>query len=406
MKRLGRVLAFVLSICMVSCTFISCASPAKEEAGPVTITIWHDKEEDVAAVLQAKLNTLAPDIVVNLVRKDGMTEALKLVGNDPSAAPDMYWFAHDKIGLYAELGLLSPITDFISEEELSNYLDVTLSAATYKGTIYQLPLYYETLLFMYNKADMSEEEVPATSEELYAYMQTNTADGRYGFVEQYGTPYYTVPWIHGFGGYLLSEDGTPGLDDANTIAALEYHLKFLDYMPDDSSSGTVNTLFLEGMADSIIAGPWLVPTAREAGIDLGFAALPTVDETGLPMSPYIGVQGLHVLKVAGETKADAITTVLKALMQPEVGIELANASGCAPANELCYEDESVATDEMVMTMKDIAESAVAIPNRPEMDVIWTIAGNLLVAVNVNGDDPATEAAANQEKALKLIEAMK
>mgnify|MGYP000405794325 CR=1 FL=1 len=41
-----------------------------------------------------------------------------MVGNDPKAAPDMYFFAHDKIGVYAEMGILSPITDIIPAEEL------------------------------------------------------------------------------------------------------------------------------------------------------------------------------------------------------------------------------------------------------------------------------------------------
>lgn len=69
-----------------------------------------------------------------------------MVGNDPKAAPDMYLFAHDKIGVYAEMGILSPITDIIPAEELDSYMDNTIEAATYKGTVYQLPIYYETLL--------------------------------------------------------------------------------------------------------------------------------------------------------------------------------------------------------------------------------------------------------------------
>ena len=154
------------------------------------ITIWHDKEDAVAQVLQKQLDQLAPEITVKLERKSDLTEALKMVGNDPKAAPDRYFFAHDKIGVYAEMGILSPIADFIPRKELDQYMDMTLQAATYQEQIYQLPVYYETLLFMYNKRYMKETQVPATTEELYAYMQENTRGGHYGFVEQHSTAYY------------------------------------------------------------------------------------------------------------------------------------------------------------------------------------------------------------------------
>jgi arabinogalactan oligomer/maltooligosaccharide transport system substrate-binding protein len=372
---------------------------------PVQITIWHDKEDTVAAVLQAELDKLAPEIVVTLVKKEGLTDALKLVGNDPNAAPDMYFFAHDKIGVYAEMGILAPITDFIPEETFKDYIDVTVSAATYKGEIYQLPIYYETLLFMYNKDLMSEADVPATTEELYSYMKEHTDGERYGFVEQHSTPYYSVPWLHGFGAYIINEAGEIGLQTPEAIQALTYHKKFVDLMPGESDYNTINILFFEGKADSIIGGPWLVPSIRTRGINLGFAPMPTVDDTGLPLSPYSGTQGLHVLKVAAETKAAAITKVLNQLTGTGIGIAMANASGCAPANSLCYEDDSVKQDEMVMMMKATAENAVPMPNIPEMDVMWTVTGNMLTAINMSGGDPTEEAKRAAEEAKDLISAM-
>lgn len=400
-----KVISIILCIVVISSTCLSGCGQKKED-GPVTITIWHDKEEDVARVLEDALNVLEPEINIVLEKKEGLTDSLKLVGNDPEAAPDMYFFAHDKIGVYAEMGILAPISDFVSEEILSQYMDVTRDATTYKGIQYQLPIYYETLLFMYNKAYMTEDEVPTTTEELYTYMKENTKDGRYGFVEQHSTAYYSIPWIHGFGGELIDEEGYPLLASEEVKNALQYHYKFLEFMPNESEYSTVNTLFLEGKADSIIGGPWLVPTAREAGIDLGFARMPVVNETNLPLAPYTGVQGVQVLKVAAENKSEEIGKVLEILCDPQVGIEMAAISGCAPANMLCYEDETVQNDAMVQTMKTIANEAVAMPNIPEMDIMFVVAGNLLVSVNMNGADIQKATEDNQKKALTLIEAMK
>lgn len=75
----------------------------------------------------------------------------------------------------------------------------------------------------------------------------------------------------------------------------------------------------------------MVPSAREANIDLGIASMPTVDKTGRALAPYSGVQGIHVLTFAAQNKTDAVQKLLHALLDPEVGVVLAQASGCAPA---------------------------------------------------------------------------
>ena len=381
------------------------AAPAGQ-AGPVTITVWHDKEDAVISVLAEAVKALEPDIHVTFEKKTGLTESLKLVGNDPNAAPDMYFFAHDKIGVYAEMGVLSPITDLLGEDALDGYVPLTVQGATYRGGIYQLPLYFETLLFMYNRRYMADADVPATTEALYAYMQRKTKYGHYGFVEQHATPYYAAGWIHGFGGALITEEGVPCLDSPEVKAALSYHKKFVDYMPGETEYATVNTLFTEGMAHATIAGPWFVPTVRAAGIDLGIAPMPVVDETGLPLAPYSGIQGLHVLKVQVQRKQESIVKVLRVLMQPEISAALAKVSGCAPAVESCYSMPEVAEDALIMAMKQTAETAVPMPNIPEMDVMWTVAGNLLTEVNMSSQDVDSAAEAAQKKALELIEAMK
>ena len=405
------VMRKILCILMVGILFLltGCSGNTGNQGkknGPVTITIWHDKEDAVIAVLQDAVKALEPDIMVAFEKKTGMTESLKLVGNDKNAAPDMYFFAHDKIGVYAEMGILTPITELLGENALAGYVPLTVKGATYKGRLYQVPLYFETLLFMYNKKYIAEKDVPATTEQLYAYMQRKTKYGHYGFVEQHSTPYYAAGWIHGFGGSLINDEGAPCLDSAEAKAALAYHKKFVDYMPGETEYATVNTLFTEGMAHATIAGPWFVPTVRAAGINVGIAPMPIVDETGLPLAPYSGIQGLHVLKVQAAQKRDAIVKVLETLMQPEVSVKLAKVSGCAPAVESCYTLEEVTADPLIMAMKQTAETAIPMPNIPEMDVMWTVAGNLLVNVNMSGQDIEPASAEAQKKALELIEAMK
>lgn len=400
-----KIICLSLCCAFIMSVFSSCKN--NEKVNTNQIRIWHDKEDSVAEIIQEKLNALSPDVEVILEKKSNLTEALKMVGNDKNSAPDMYIFAHDKIGVYAEMDILAPITDFIPKEYLTeNYIPMTIEAATYKDNIYQLPIYFETLVFMYNKKYMKSDEVPKTTDELLEYMKNNTNGGHYGFVEQHSMAYYSAGWIHAFGGEIIDKNGTPKLDTKEVIDALTYHKQFVEYMPGESEYATINTLFNAGKAHSTISGPWLVPTARNSGIDVGIAPMPVVDSTGKSLAPFSGVQGIHVLKNAAEDKPEAVKKVLNALLDIDIGIDLAKASGCAPARLDCYETDEIKNDNLVMSMRKTAENAVPMPNIPEMDVMWTVTDNLLVSVNMSNDDVAESAKKQQEKALALINNMK
>lgn len=402
MKRFLSLILAIITILSVT----ACAPSGVSSEETNKLVIWHDKEDAVIQALEEYLAETLPDLEIVFEKKASLTDSLKLVGNDPTAAPDLFIFAHDKIGVFAEMGILSPIENLLEEDALKDYLPMTLEAATYKETLYQLPLYFETLLFMYNKRYMQEEEVPATTDELLSYMQKNTGRGRYGFVEQHSTAYYSAAWIHGFGGSIIDETGTPFPDEQTVKEALTYHLQFVSLMPGETEYNTVNTLFLEGKADATIGGPWMVPSARAAGIDLGIAPMPIVDETSGPLAPYSGVQGIHVLQFAAERKTEAVKRLLCALTDPAVGTALALASGCAPANTLCYEDSRVAGDDLVQSMRTTAEIAIPMPNIPEMDVMWTVVGNLLTDINLSGKEIDESFLAAKNKAEELIQAMK
>ena len=399
-----RILAAFLAVIML--LSLAACGGGKTQTDPNRLVIWHDKEDAVIEALSAYLEQALPGVEVVFEKKTSLTDSLKLVGNDPNSAPDLFIFAHDKIGVFAEMGILSPITELLEGEVLENYLDMTLEAASYKGTLYQLPLYFETLMFMYNRRYMQDEEVPATTDELLAYMQANTGRGRYGFVEQHSTAYYSAAWIHGFGGSIIDSQGEPFPNPDAVKDALRYHLQFVELMPGETEYATVNTLFLEGKADATIGGPWMVPSARAAEIDLGIAPMPVVDATGMALAPYSGVQGIHVLKFAAENKAEAVKALLDALTDPQVGVSLALASGCAPANSKCYEDPAVADDALVQAMRETAQIAVPMPNIPEMDVMWTVTSNLLTDVNLSGKDVDSAFDEALKEARNLIANMK
>ena len=400
-KRIAMLLCAAMAVSL----FTGCSSggdsakPKEDTAGSgdseeqtaeaEEISIWHDGDEAIMEVIESQVNEkLSGDgVTVKFEKKSGLTDQIKLYGNDGESGPDMYMYAHDSLGTFVEMGVLSPLSDIAGEEVYADMLPMTQEAGLYKGEQYLLPVYFETLLFMYNK-DLWEGEVPSTTEELYTYMEAHTdaAAGTYALVNQHSTAYNVSPFINGFGGYIIDEDASPGLADEKTKEAIEYNKKFAALQA-DGDYNTVTTLFNEGKAAAIIGGPWLGPGIRDAGVDPGIKSLSDFTlPGGESLAPYSGIQGIGVMKHAAEEKKDAAAKVLAALAAPEVGVALAEKASCAPANQKAYDEESVSGDEMIAAMKRTAETAEPMPNIPEMSVMWGPAESLLAAVNKSGED--------------------
>jgi maltose-binding protein MalE len=384
------------------------AEDTQAPAEPVELKIWHDADEATMAVIAQRVNdTLKADgIIVTFEKKSGLTDQLKLYGTDAANGPDMFFYAQDSVGIFAEMGILAPITDIISEEDMADLLPMTLEAGTYKEVKYQLPVYFETLLFLYNK-DLWKGEVPSTTDELYNYMlaNTDTAAGTYAVINQHSTAYNVAPFINGFGGYIINSDAEPGLNLQATKDAIAYNQKFAKLQA-DGDYNTVTTLFNDKKAAAIIGGPWLISGIKEAGINLGFKSLADFKlPNGNGLAPYSGVQGFEVMKYAAESKKEAIAKVLQVLAGAEVGIDLAKQSNCAPANAKAYDDADVSANEMIMAMKATAETAQPMPNIPQLSVMWAPTESLLAAVNKSGEDIDASADKYQQDALTAISDM-
>ena len=380
-----------------------------EETKPVTIKIWHDGNEAIMSSIEKQLNEAlsADKITVTFEKKTGLTDQLKLYGNDKANGPDMYFYAHDSLGTFVEMGIVSPLKDILGSDTslFDGLFPMTVNAGTYQGERYFLPVYFETLLFLYNK-DLWQGDIPSTTEELYTYMEAHTdaAAGTYAVVNQHSTAYNVAPFINGYGGYIIDESGNPGLDNASTKEAIVYNQKFAALQA-DGDYNTVTTLFNEGKAQAIIGGPWLVSGIQEAGINLGIKSLSGFTlPNGNSLAPYSGVQGVGVLKTALDKK-DAIVKVLQAFANKDLGVSLAKEFNCAPAAEAAYDDPEVSANEMVVAMKDTAQTAQPMPNIPQMSVMWGPAEALLAAVNKSNASIEDASAQYQKEAKTAISDM-
>lgn len=379
------------------------AQEAEANAEPVEIIAWHDNDEAMMNSLADVVNEqLAEEnITLKFEKKSDLTSQIQLYGTDEASGPDMYLFAHDSLGSFAEMGILEPVGNLISADKEADLLPMTIQADSYKGEQYLMPVYFETLLMIYNK-DLWEGEIPSTTEELYDYMVAHTDGDNYALVNQHSGAYNVSPFIYGFGGYIIDENAQPGLNEQATKDAIAYNKKFAD-LEADGDYNTVTALFNEGKAAAIWGGPWLISGIREAGINYGVKSLAEITlPNGNALKPFSGVQSLGVLKFAAEKKGAAISRVLEVLAQPEVGIVLAKEYNCAPANKKAYDDPEVAQNEMILAMQKTAETAVPMPNIPQMGSMWGPTEGLLAAVNKSGESVEAVADDYQKVALAAI----
>ena len=376
-----------------------------KEVVPTEITVWHDGDESIMQEIANQVNAQleADGITVAFEKKSGMPDQLKLYGNDAANGPDMYFYAHDTLGTFVAMDILAPITEVVDASVLTDAIPMTVEAGQLGGEQYLLPVYFETLVLIYNKA-LWQGEVPNTTEELYDYMvaNTDTAAGTYAVVNQHTNAYNVSPFIYGFGGYVIDEEGNPGLNDAKTIEAVEYNKKF-GALQADGDYNTVTTLFNESKAAAIIGGPWLISGIEAAGIDYGIKALSEITlPNGNGLAPFSGVQSVGILKTSVAENKEALAKVLTAMAAPEVGIALAKNFGCAPANSKAYEDAEVAANEVIAAIQKTAATAQPMPNIPEMNAMWAPAESMLVAINKNGADVTTAANDAQAAAEQAI----
>jgi arabinogalactan oligomer/maltooligosaccharide transport system substrate-binding protein len=411
-----KKMALILCIAVAATSFAGCsknteslATKQENKESLTTIRIWNDGDKAITQMMENRINEALSDdgITVKFEQKSGLTDQIKLYGSDEVNGPDMYMYAHDSLGMFVEMGALAPITDVIDKTVYVDMLPMTLKAGNYKDSQYLMPVYFETLLFIYNK-DMWEGNVPSTTEELYTYMKSHTdiTKGTYALVNQHSTAYNVAPFINGFGGFIMNEQAKSGLSDEKTKAAIEYNKKFAD-LEADGDYNTVNALFNEGRAAAIIGGPWLIAGVKEAKINYGIKSLSDFTlPNGNVLAPYSGVQGIGVMKNAAETKKEAVAKVLKEIANPQIGIDLAKKSGCAPANQKSYDDTVVANDETIAAMRRTADTAQPMPNIPQMSVMWGPTESLLAAVNKSGKDLSIAADEYQKEAETAIADMK
>ncbi len=286
--------------------------------------------------------------------------------------PDIWIWAHDRIGEWIAGGLIVPVTP--SKAIAADIDPLAMKAFTIGGKTWGYPYAIEAVSLVYNKALVKTP--PKTFEEVMALDKQLAGQGKKAILWDYTNTYFTWPLIAANGGYAFKQRGDGTYDGTDTGVNNEGALKGVEllnellrenYMPEGSGYAEMEGAMAQGKVAMMINGPWSWDNLRKAKIDFGVAKIPAV--AGKKAAPFVGVKGVMINK-ASPNKELAVEFIENHMLSLK-GLKAINAAEPigAPASKAFY-DELKSNPNIVATMAS-AQDGAPMPNNPEMGRFWS-----------------------------------
>jgi multiple sugar transport system substrate-binding protein len=349
LQRPSAVLCLFAVLASLSLVLTACGSSNGNSSsnGHVALTVL-DSETDEPAnsatnVLFAHCTSNQPGVTIKRITVPAaqyITKAVQLAASGSGA--DILDTDGINIPTLAAAGVLSPIDSLVSSKRIdaTNYDKGPLSAGSYKGHQYAMPLGNNGEALFYNKKLLSGAGItpPKTWAALSSAAKKLTANGSYGFAfsMQPGeeATWNWLPALWSNGGDLNR------LDSPQAVQAMDYWTGFVKNGVSPKaqlnlSSADIEPDFVKGKYAMALLGTWTVPglvkDAKAAGMQWGEVAQP-----GPHGSPAITPFGGAVLTVGAgvakdASKAKAVYDCLESLQNSQTMVKYADSAGYIPS---------------------------------------------------------------------------
>jgi len=326
--------------------------------------------------------------------------------------PNLVYGPADKIGPYSIMGLIMPVEDLVSQAEIDRFDPVTLPILN--GHVYGLPDHVGNHLTLVANLDLVDEIATNTDqwlEQLKTLTIDKDGDGKneqYGVVFNLLEPFWLVPWLGGFGGWVMDDQSRPTLGSAAMVDALQFlsDLKRAGVVPQECDYPLADTLFKEGRAAYIINGPWSWQGYRDGGIKVGLASIPMVSATGIWPTPMTSAKCYSINTYLDPATRECTAALLKWLTGTTVQTALAKGLSVMPGDKTAARNPDIQNDPALLASRLQIERGRLMPIVPEMRAIWDAMRPAYQSV-MNGEMTPSDAAQNmQNRATIQIERMR
>jgi maltose-binding protein MalE len=327
--------------------------------------------------------------------------------------PDLLHGASDNVGPLADLELIYPLENLFEEDYLNSFLQKPFAANTfYKGHLYQIAdRIGNHLCLVYNK-DLIDQP-PQTMSELVRMGKKLTADDdgdgrpdRYALAWNYTEPYFAVPFIGGYGGWIVDEAYNPTLNTKATEKAAQFIYDLANtyqIIPKECDYEIANALFKDRLSAMIINGPWSWGTYLANNMNIGIARIPKIDETGLWPTPIVSPLGYCInINITGE-KLEVIKKLVRYLTGKEVQLHFSKEAGIIPSRIDAYEHPAIMENELLKQAIDQMKVGRLMPVVTKMRWIWDAMRPGYQGIFTGQVTPQQAAVEMQQRAERLIE---
>jgi maltose/maltodextrin transport system substrate-binding protein len=311
--------------------------------------------------------------------------------------PDIFFWANDRIGEWADSGLLKPLD--IKEEFKAKYLPMSWDAVTHRRQLWGYPVSLEAVSLVYNKK-LVTGKVPAQLSELPAFGKELKAQNPKAIVIMwdYKTPYFSWPFLASAGGYPFKKTAE-GYDVTNIGVANPGSLEGLTeivnlinagVLPKGSTQSVMSEKMGSGQLALMVNGPWDWANLRKAGVDFDLAPIPGVG--GNPGRPFVGVFTAMINR--SSPNLDLAQHFLEEHILTSDGLKAMDADaplGVPALKTLC--DEMAAKNHLIKVTYENALNGVVMPNIPQMGKFWS---SMKAAFEIATNGGATPEAALQD----------
>lgn len=348
------------------------------QARETGVVLWHSyggSERTALEETAARWNEKHPDQRLTLVAVPHDSFADKLTNAIPRGnGPDLFIFADDRIGAWAEAGTIEPIEFWVDDARADRFSERAMNAMAYRGSVWGLPLAVKSVA-LYVRTDLVKVP-PKTTDELFAIAPAMRKRGGYAIAYANVDLYGHAPWLHGFGGKVLADDGTLAIATPEAAASMAFARKLVatGTAPADTQLPMVATLFNEGKAATAVTGPWFISQIG-ANVPWQVVTLPIISETGRPATPFHGAES--ILMSAYARDKSAAFAVMDALTSDEAALTRARQARQTVDNPAAYEDPQVAQDPVLRTFRAQLDHTVPMPKVEAMRMVWTPYQNAL-----------------------------
>jgi len=385
--------------------------------GKTEIVIWEQKDPVEQAVLGRQLAAYMashPGVSVSTVHfETDLLHSQFQTATLAGGGPDLVYGPSDKIGPYSVMKLIMPLEDKFGDSFFGQYEKSSL--AVLDGHVYAVPDQIGNHLMLIYNRKMVRSEPKDTDEWIEMCGKLTVDENGDGMPEQYGVvfntvePFWLVPFLGGFGGWVMDAAYAPTLDTPEMARALAFMADLRNrykILPKECNYELSDTMFKKGQAAFIINGPWSLKAYIEAGMEIGVMAIPRITETGRYPSPMVSSKGYSISVNVKEDRMTPVKDLLVYLTSEPVQKEITSELKILPALSSLYNDDELLTDPILRGSMEQARHGQPMPVVPEMRAIWDAMRPYYQSVMGGKMDPARAAREMQEQAVKKIAEMK